>query len=612
MLKKFILIFLLALLFFVPKKAYTAEKQFEIDVASSYDVGEDGSTEVTQDISITNKTEFYYTPSYTAKVGFSDISSIQAFNDDGTIPTTFDAKDPDNKSVKLTFQKRYAGLDETHKFTLKFITKDIARRQGSIWEVTIPGIEDPSEFDTYTAQISVPEIFGEAKITKPSKVVNSKILKFDKNEIGKSGIYILFGSKQYYKFHLKYNISNPNLFPVRTEIALPPSTNYQNSIITSFSEDPLNVTADYDGNWIAEYKLLPQQKKTVEVKGVVEVLSEAQVEDMDNKKKEAFTAPKKFWDSSDPSVVESSKELKTPEEIYEFVRKNLSYNKNKIATDNLRLGGKGALIDSKNSVCLEFTDLFISLARANGIPARAVEGFAYTTNSKLRPLSLVSDILHAWPEYYDTKAKKWIMVDPTWGNTTNGMDYFNSLDFSHVAFAIKGKDSEYPIPAGGYKFSKESKDVKIEFASPEEFKKNESISVKDTFPNAVFPKFAIQGTVTVKNTGNSPLSDLTVDLFTSIGSKRQFTIDYIPPFGHRQITTSFSDTPILTKDKYIITIQVGKKVYKKSINISFIPDIKLLLILGGIIGVSIITAAVTFHTGSLLVQRRKKKNSIHR
>ncbi len=612
MAKKFYLIFLFAFLFvFLPQNSYAAE-QFEIDVEALYEVDEEGSTEVTQDISITNKTEFYYTPSYTMKVGFSDVSNIQAFNDDGIIPATFDAKDPDNKSIKLTFQERYAGLGETHKFTIKFVTKDIAKKQGSVWEVTVPGIEDLSEFDSYYAQITVPETFGVAKISKPSKVANSKILKYDKNEIGKSGIYILFGLRQYYKFHLKYNISNPNLFPVTTEIALPPTTNYQNTIVTSFSEDPLNVTADYDGNWIAEYNLLPQQKKTVEVKGVVEVLAEAKMEDIDNEKKQEFTVGKKFWDASDPDIIEVSRDLKTPEQIYEFVRTNLLYNKNKIATDNLRLGGKGALSDSKNSVCLEFTDLFISLARASGIPARAVEGFAYTTNSKLRPLSLVSDILHAWPEYYDSKGKKWIMIDPTWGNTTNGMDYFNSLDFSHVAFAIKGKDSEYPIPAGGYKFSKESKDVGIEFASAEEFKKIEGVSISDTFPNAVFPKFGIQGTVSIKNSGNTPLSDLTVDITTSTGSKRQFSIGYIPPYGHKEITTSFSDTPILTKDKYIITIQVGKKGYKKNISVSFIPDIKLLLILGGIIGVSIITAAVTFHTGSLLVQRRKKKNSIRR
>ncbi|GAI19887.1 unnamed protein product, partial [marine sediment metagenome] len=64
----------------------------------------------------------------------------------------------------------------------------------------------------------------------------------------------------------------------------------------------------------------------------------------------------------------------------------------------------GALkaLNSKNPVvCMEFTDLFIALCRAAGIPVREVNGYAHTNNPKLRPLSLTLDVLHAWPEYYD-------------------------------------------------------------------------------------------------------------------------------------------------------------------------------------------------------------------
>jgi transglutaminase-like putative cysteine protease len=58
-------------------------------------------------------------------------------------------------------------------------------------------------------------------------------------------------------------------------------------------------------------------------------------------------------------------------------------------------------------VCLEFTDLFIAIARAAGIPAREIDGFGYTQNAINRPISIDEDILHAWPEYYDT-AKKYM------------------------------------------------------------------------------------------------------------------------------------------------------------------------------------------------------------
>jgi len=45
------------------------------------------------------------------------------------------------------------------------------------------------------------------------------------------------------------------------------------------------------------------------------------------------------------------------------------------------------------------------------------------------------------------------MVDPTWGNTTGGVDYFNTFDFDHLAFVVKGISSTYPVPAGGYKLT---------------------------------------------------------------------------------------------------------------------------------------------------------------
>jgi len=601
----------LVFLFLFAQKVHADNSQFSISATSEYNIQKDGEANVSQVISITNKTEFYYTPTYTITVGFDDVQNLEAFNSDGSIPTTLSGQNS-GKSIKLTFPKRYAGLNKTNTFTLKFTTKDIARLEGSIWEVSVPGIETPDDFDEYKIEINVPDEFGIASIVKPAvKIGNSNTITLSKEQVGKGGVIILFGEKQYYEFHLKYNISNPNLFPVTTEIALPPETGYQNVVISKFSENPINVVKDIDGNWIAEYKLLPQQKKQVLIEGMVEVVANPKREELTSRQLKEYTAGKKYWEQ-DANIKKIAASLNSVEDIYKFVVATLSYNYSKVATSNLRLGGKGVLADAKNSVCLEFSDLFISLARAKGIPARSVEGYAYTKNTKLRPLSLVNDILHAWPEYYDNSRKVWVMVDPTWGNTTKGMDYFSSLDFSHVAFVRKGMDSEYPIPAGGYKFSKDSRDVEIKFAKAADFRKKRVIQIDDTFPSYSFPKMAINGSFTVKNAGNIPLSDLAVKVTTSKKTNREFMIDYIPPGGVKKITTTFSDVPLLTNETYLITIQVGEQVYKKYIKISFIPDLTILLIIGGIISGSTIIAAITFHTGSLLIQRRKRKNPVRR
>jgi hypothetical protein len=86
---------------------------------------------------------------------------------------------------------------------------------------------------------------------------------------------------------------------------------------------------------------------------------------------------------------------------------------------------------------------------------------------------LSGDILHSWPEYYNDKLGIWIPVDPTWENTS-GIDYFNSFDFNHIVFAIHGKNSDYPVPAGMYKIENSS-DITIK---PISQKPTESIDIK--------------------------------------------------------------------------------------------------------------------------------------
>lgn len=608
---KFLLLIICALFVFLPKTIYAQESNFDISTNSNYNIHEDGVTTITQNISIKNKTEFYYTPSYSISIGFKNIENIQAYGKGGSIPFTLDDSKTDSKNIKLTFTDKYTGLGTINNFTLKFETRDIAKKQGSVWEVSIPGIAKPEDFISYNSSVTVPKSFGPPKIIKPQKsTVNQKVINFSKNEIGKAGIFLIYGEKQYYSFSLSYHISNPNLFPVKTEIALPPQTNYQNVIVTSFSTPPSNVIRDEDENWIAQYQLFPQQRKTVIVKGVVEILSEANESQISDSKTKAYLTPQKYWEVMDDDVQTTAKTLETPKEIYDFVTSSLIYNYDKVSGENKRLGAKGTLLDKKNSVCMEFTDLFVALARASGIPARGVEGFGYTENSTLRPLSLVDDVLHTWPEYYDKDRRKWIMVDPTWGNTTRGMDYFNTLDFEHITFVIKGYDSEYPIPAGGYKFENKSKDVEVQFANAEDFKPYENLTFSDTFPNSTFPGLPINGSFTVKNTGNAPLIGKNVIVTSSLGTAKQFFIDYMPPGGYKTISLEYENIPFLTNRSLPITIQIEKFTYTKKVAVSLIPDLTLFLIFGGIIGGSITVAVITYYTGSLFIQRRKRQNTL--
>src|SRR3989344_7509931 len=604
-----LLIVLTVFLFFAFPSSSTAANDFQITSNASYTVLKDGSTQVVQNIKIKNLTDFTYAPSYSISINYQDLGDVKVSDSGGSlIPFNIKRIEKDEGFViEIAFKEQIVGKDKINDFSVSFITRSIAVKKGKTLEVTIPGITSESVFDTYSAVLTVPESFGQASIIKPFRATSkNKALVFNKDDLLDSGILILFGEVQKYNVKLIYHLVNSNLFPVKTEIALPPNTNYQDVIISNITEAPENVYRDIDGNWLAEYRLLPNQKKNISATLQISVYAHPKSEQLSQDAKNVYLQSDKYWEVNDPQILKKAKSLSSVEDIYKFVKDYLSYDYKKVNEANNRLGAKVSLNNPKKAVCLEFTDLFIALVRAKGIPARAVEGYAYTQNDVLRPLSLVEDILHAWPEYYDEKTKSWIMVDPTWGNTTGGIDYYNSLDFDHITFVIKGKSSTYPVPAGGYKVKNNSKDVFVDFVTDGNINETPIYNpvISTSFPNQAMSLFPIKGEIILENKGTLPIIDKAIEIETDLPlKKRTIGVAYLPPFGKQKISVDFGKVSILTNNTYTFTIHFdGKRVVKK-INIYIIPEIEFLALGGGIIVSTITLIIVALKARRIFVQK---------
>jgi hypothetical protein len=164
---------------------------------------------------------------------------------------------------------------------------------------------------------------------------------------------------------------------------------------------------------------------------------------------------------------------------------------------------------------MEFTDVFITMARIAGIPAREVDGYAYTSDSANHPIfypGLGSDILHAWVEVY-LPGNGWVMIDPTWGSTTGGVDFFGRIDMNRIAFAIKGTSSSAPFAAGSYKTNdKQDGDVSVSFASKGGDSRRElAMTIEES---SVIAGIGSTLPIVLKNTGNVALYD--IDLKTEL------------------------------------------------------------------------------------------------
>lgn len=144
---------------------------------------------------------------------------------------------------------------------------------------------------------------------------------------------------------------------------------------------------------------------------------------------EQLTAPTPFWPADDPAVVTLARQItagKTTNSakamaILEWLApgQNLKYS----GQTGSRWGTR-KVFEQKFGHCWDFSDCFITLARAAGVPSRQVAGWFYGSSG------------HVWAEFYH-EGKGWQQVDPTSGGKLMCGIY-------HIPY-FTSEDGEMPI-----------------------------------------------------------------------------------------------------------------------------------------------------------------------
>lgn len=519
-----------------------AAGEFDVAYDITYQIESDGSAKVVSDISLTNKLSNVYATEYNLVVEKGEISKVGAWDSQGKIETKIQ-KGKEQTKINLTFNDQVAGVGKTLRFTLKYELANLAKKSGEVWQVVLPRQADLERFSAFELVLKIPNSFPDLAYVSPlpthqSKTKDFRLYSFSKQSLGKQGVVAAFGQFQVFDFSLSYYLNNPKTQTVFTKIALPPTTPYQQVFYDKIEPLPENVEQDGDGNWLATYLLSPRQEIEVVAQGQARIYAQPgekpPLQKVDLKK---YLAAQPFWEVDDPEIQSLASKLKTPRSIYNYVVQTLSYDFENISVQRERMGALGALKSPKEAICMEFTDLFVALARAAGIPAREVNGFAYTDNPKLKPLSEKADILHAWPEYWDEEQKRWIPVDPTWEKTSS-IDYFHKLDLSHFVFVIHGGDSQYPASAGSYKKDNQGgKDIKIDFGTFEEEKESQ-LEVQFLLPKSYFGERGVSGKIVLQNLGPRAFYNLPVVLKANklaLNIPDNLAIKVLPPFGKHEI-----------------------------------------------------------------------------
>jgi len=610
-----IIFFVFQLLF--SKKVF-AQGEFSADYKVSYAIEKSGRTNIVQEIDLVNNTPNFYADKFELKIGSTRVDNVKAEDVTGPMVTAVSFEN-NITTITVKFNQRVIGLGKSLPFALSYSSSELVTKSGQIWEVSIPRIAKNPDIDSYQVQVLVPNTFGPVAFAVPApkstrqQGINQNFL-FEKDQLQASGISMSFGEKQVFQFTLSYFLENNNLTSRTQEITLPPDNNYQKVVIDSINPAPNNVTVDDDGNFLAKYKLSPKQQVSVKVAGFVEVFSKPfrKIDtELTEEERKKYIQPQRYWETDSAIIKDKASQLKTSKEIYDFVTNYLSYNEERLNLTKIeRQGALTAYNDPKNAVCMEFTDLFIAMARAKGIPAREIVGFAYSQNARLRPLSLVAqgDLLHAWPEYWDDNLG-WIQVDPTWGSTSGGLDYFNKMDFNHIALTQRGISSTFPFPAGSYKKSSSTneKDVIVSFAQNlPQITSIPQLSV--TIPDKIIAGIPVKVQAEIKNIGSSSIlgGKLTLESKALVGDQTN-TIDVgiLPPFSRKEFIYNYQTKSSFSKIKDNILLSFADVQISKPIVITPIY----FLAFSPAFAISVVVALLIITIG-LVLYRKLHRNKV--
>ncbi|HET8783904.1 MAG TPA: transglutaminase domain-containing protein, partial [Pyrinomonadaceae bacterium] len=122
--------------------------------------------------------------------------------------------------------------------------------------------------------------------------------------------------------------------------------------------------------------------------------------------------------SDNQSVVEQARQIAGDDrDAWSVARKLADWTHKNLEWKSVARAGAAETLATREADCSEFSQLYVSMARSLGLPARIVSGLAYSGNSFGG---------HAWVEVW---AGEWIELDPTWGT--------DFVDATH----IRNKDS---------------------------------------------------------------------------------------------------------------------------------------------------------------------------
>jgi hypothetical protein len=245
-----------------------------------------------------------------------------------------------------------------------------------------------------------------------------------------------FGKEQFYKFSItqkalptmENNLGLINEYKIIIPRNIISAETSQKVFIDKMFPIPTKMEEDSEGNLFAYFNIASSQEEEIKIEGYVQVKltgkqvtaeNSGKISDYNQEYIKDYLGGAMFWEVNSSEIQAKAMELKGEEtnvfnlinKTYNFVINEIDYSQVKRFGVNDRQGALETLWNG-SGVCMEYSDLFLTLLRAQGIPARAVFGYGYD------PLiSNTSQEAHQWVQVLIPSTGEWLDVDVTWGES---------------------------------------------------------------------------------------------------------------------------------------------------------------------------------------------------
>lgn len=476
----FIIAFSIFLLFGFQTKAFAAD--FNVEIEKIYEINSPNEIFITETRKITNASQNRLISSENTEtfqiIVLSDKTdqlstsflSAKSFIDGRLVQNNKGNAGIDTLELNIPYDGPI-GIGQSKQFKIEYTNTGLTKKTGALLDIYAPGFSENYQFESnstsynYKTIIRLNKSLGDVGFVVPSPANTTADGEFIVYEISQESlvggkIWIQIGKTQYYKFNIKQEVmasdtinkgySNEYHLVIPRNIDEAETT--QKVFYTGFDPLPKQIVEDEDGNLIATFKVPSHENKTILIEGYAQVdkveiqatpENSGKISDIDSTIFSQYLQPAEFWEVDNPEIISKANELKAEEtNIYSIVESNYSHIVDTIDYSDIKRFGindrQGALktLQGGAAVCMEYSDLFLTLARAQGIPARAAFGYGYDAR-----IGENQQDAHQWVQVYLPGMNEWLSVDVTWGES--GPSLIGG-DLNHFYTHIASLDPDSP------------------------------------------------------------------------------------------------------------------------------------------------------------------------